>query len=567
MNDQKSDTHANNNDISNSDNIGAFQNCTNAKSFNVQHVRFSIDSLLDSSSAHFQSIDRTCRTHTSNQFNLQQRNQQQVFQQQQNKLVRPPTNANCNNDFYANTNSPSSHLSTLINSNQQRFQHNRSATRTKALGSSDTLASKRQVSKIYELARIKNHSNTGRPTADNNNNNDDSGSLSDVDRDDPDELRVDQQRRRPTGAIESANGRLASILSGDEAEEGEGEENRGSYDDDDDEDGDDDDDGGDDEDNEGDNNEEYEQQTGVTQLSGFARNGRNSKSTSGGIALPKPRRARTAFTYEQISALEQKFKVTRYLSVFERSNLAASLKLTETQVKIWFQNRRTKWKKQHPGAEPTSQAPSQPLNGGTSGEPVSTGRTASSSTSSTAAIGTATASGAESQATSSSSLHEQHDSSTPTTATDAAAAASELRLGPFGAQQQLDLAYHRALYGNGFGCSQYAQLTDPADSKQTPAHLMPASSIAMAAAAAAAAAAAMSNSDRHDNFMPFRTIPADSGAFLHAAFQQAMRQNFQLYQQQLLQQHHSNQTSKQLKSGLDPTAADTESHIAKQESP
>lgn len=68
----------------------------------------------------------------------------------------------------------------------------------------------------------------------------------------------------------------------------------------------------------------------------------------------KPRRARTAFTYEQISALEQKFKSTRYLSVFERSNLASSLKLTETQVKIWFQNRRTKWKKQHPGAEPSN---------------------------------------------------------------------------------------------------------------------------------------------------------------------------------------------------------------------
>lgn len=70
--------------------------------------------------------------------------------------------------------------------------------------------------------------------------------------------------------------------------------------------------------------------------------------------LLKPRRARTAFTYEQISALEHKFKSARYLSVFERSNLANNLKLTETQVKIWFQNRRTKWKKQNPGIEPIS---------------------------------------------------------------------------------------------------------------------------------------------------------------------------------------------------------------------
>uniref|UniRef100_W5MN62 NK1 transcription factor related 2-like,a n=1 Tax=Lepisosteus oculatus TaxID=7918 RepID=W5MN62_LEPOC len=69
----------------------------------------------------------------------------------------------------------------------------------------------------------------------------------------------------------------------------------------------------------------------------------------------KPRRARTAFTYEQLVALENKFRATRYLSVCERLNLALSLSLTETQVKIWFQNRRTKWKKQNPGADSTIQ--------------------------------------------------------------------------------------------------------------------------------------------------------------------------------------------------------------------
>lgn len=67
----------------------------------------------------------------------------------------------------------------------------------------------------------------------------------------------------------------------------------------------------------------------------------------------KPRRARTAFTYEQLVALENKFRATRYLSVCERLNLALSLSLTETQVKIWFQNRRTKWKKQNPGVDGT----------------------------------------------------------------------------------------------------------------------------------------------------------------------------------------------------------------------
>ncbi|VDM31107.1 unnamed protein product [Hydatigera taeniaeformis] len=74
----------------------------------------------------------------------------------------------------------------------------------------------------------------------------------------------------------------------------------------------------------------------------------------------KVRRARTAFTYEQLVTLENKFQSTRYLSVYERLNLALALNLTETQVKIWFQNRRTKWKKQNPGKDvnsPTNYSP------------------------------------------------------------------------------------------------------------------------------------------------------------------------------------------------------------------
>ena len=66
------------------------------------------------------------------------------------------------------------------------------------------------------------------------------------------------------------------------------------------------------------------------------------------------RRTRTAFTYEQLVALENKFRTTRYLSVCERLNLALCLSLTEMQVKIWFQNRRTKWKKQNPGLDVSS---------------------------------------------------------------------------------------------------------------------------------------------------------------------------------------------------------------------
>ncbi|KAF5400133.1 hypothetical protein PHET_06593 [Paragonimus heterotremus] len=79
--------------------------------------------------------------------------------------------------------------------------------------------------------------------------------------------------------------------------------------------------------------------------------GTNLTISGGSAPNVKPRRARTAFTYEQLVTLENKFKTTRYLSVCERLNLALALNLTETQVKIWFQNRRTKWKKQNPGKD------------------------------------------------------------------------------------------------------------------------------------------------------------------------------------------------------------------------
>ncbi|XP_063194396.1 NK1 transcription factor-related protein 2 [Chroicocephalus ridibundus] len=88
---------------------------------------------------------------------------------------------------------------------------------------------------------------------------------------------------------------------------------------------------------------------------GSPRGARRRRAEAG---CSKPRRARTAFTYEQLVALENKFRATRYLSVCERLSLALSLSLTETQVKIWFQNRRTKWKKQHPGTDGAAPAAS-----------------------------------------------------------------------------------------------------------------------------------------------------------------------------------------------------------------
>ncbi|KAG8228280.1 hypothetical protein J437_LFUL006248 [Ladona fulva] len=91
--------------------------------------------------------------------------------------------------------------------------------------------------------------------------------------------------------------------------------------------------------------EEEEVEEGEEEEGRSAEGGRAEENTPQGAPPQKKRKRRVLFSKAQTFELERRFRQQRYLSAPEREHLASIIRLTPTQVKIWFQNHRYKTKR------------------------------------------------------------------------------------------------------------------------------------------------------------------------------------------------------------------------------
>ncbi|XP_048868405.1 homeobox protein engrailed-2b [Brienomyrus brachyistius] len=82
-----------------------------------------------------------------------------------------------------------------------------------------------------------------------------------------------------------------------------------------------------------------------TRYSDRPSSGPRSRKPKKKSASKEDKRPRTAFTAEQLQRLKAEFQTNRYLTEQRRQSLAQELGLNESQIKIWFQNKRAKIKK------------------------------------------------------------------------------------------------------------------------------------------------------------------------------------------------------------------------------
>ncbi|XP_005089197.1 homeobox protein Nkx-2.1 [Aplysia californica] len=100
---------------------------------------------------------------------------------------------------------------------------------------------------------------------------------------------------------------------------------------------------------------------------GMTHLGDPTKGGMAGFSIAQRRKRRVLFSQGQVYELEKRFKIQKYLSAPEREQMAMSIGLTPTQVKIWFQNHRYKHKRQQKDREKMESSQKDSSNGGGGG--------------------------------------------------------------------------------------------------------------------------------------------------------------------------------------------------------